>query len=267
MKRRGVLLALVVTLALPAVVAAGALVAAHRGGAALRAENSLLAFRTAIGLGADFLETDVHLTADGEVVVIHDPTLDRTTTGTGRVGEARLADLRALRLRAGDGRVTDQPLPTLAALLEALAPSRAQLLLEIKVDAEGKRYAGIEERVLALVATRALRDRVVVMAFEPDTLLRVRVLDESVRTCLLIGRGGAAEPANAMVARALAAKATQLGVDHRLVDADLVAASRAADLVLAAWTVNAEPDIRRMIDLGVSIVITDRPDVALRLAR
>ncbi len=252
----------------PGAAGAGPLVAAHRGGAALQPENSLLAFRTALGLGADLIESDVHLTADGEVVVLHDPTLERTTTGTGRVADARLADLRAIRLRTRDGGVTEQPLPTLGALLDLLAPSTARLLLEIKVDAAGRRYPTIEERVIALVTARALRDRVVIMAFQPETLLRVRALDESIRTCLLIGRGGAgSESAAAMTAAAVAARATDLGVDHRLVDVDVVAAARAAQLTLAAWTVDEEPDLRRMMALGVPIVITDRPDLALRLAR
>ncbi|MBI4560644.1 MAG: glycerophosphodiester phosphodiesterase family protein, partial [Candidatus Rokubacteria bacterium] len=90
-----------------------ALVAAHRGGALLWPENSLLAFRNAIALGADFLEVDAHPSRDGELVVIHDPTLDRTTTGAGAVRDRSLAELRALRLKDKDGKVTDQTIPTL----------------------------------------------------------------------------------------------------------------------------------------------------------
>src|SRR6266508_5664464 len=74
------------------------LFAAHRGGSLLWPENSLLAFRHAAALGADYLELDVHLSKDAQVVVIHDPTLDRTTTGTGPVRERALAELKALRL-------------------------------------------------------------------------------------------------------------------------------------------------------------------------
>src|SRR5215475_2485207 len=110
--------------------AAGPRVAAHRGGALLWPENSLRAFRGALGLGADFLETDVHLSADGEVMVIHDPTLERTTTGRGAVRENRLGDLGRVRLKAADGAVTDEPVPTLGALLDLLKPGRSSLLLE-----------------------------------------------------------------------------------------------------------------------------------------
>jgi glycerophosphoryl diester phosphodiesterase len=243
-------------------------IAAHRGGALLWPENSVRAFRNALALGADLLEIDVHLTSDGEVVVIHDPTLERTSTGTGAVGAARLADLSHVRLRARDGAVTDEPVPTLAQVLDLLRPAFAELLLEIKVDAARQPYAGIEEKTLALVSAKGLRERTVVMAFEPDTLRRVRALDAGLRTTMLVSRSRVererATPAT-IVGWATEVGATSLGVDHRILDAALVTAARQAGLRLAAWTVNAEPDIRRVLGHGVDIVISDRPDLALLL--
>src|SRR6202162_952714 len=79
------------------------LLAAPRGGSLLWPENSLLAFRNAVALGVDFIEFDVHLSKDGEVVVIHDPTLERTTTGTGPVKDRTAAELKALRLKDRTG--------------------------------------------------------------------------------------------------------------------------------------------------------------------
>ena len=244
-------------------------IAAHRGGALLWPENSLLAFRNALALGVDLLELDVHLTSDGEVVVIHDPTLERTSTGTGAVAAARLADLSGTRLRARDGPVTAEPVPTLAQVLDVLRPTQAELLLEIKIDAARRPYAGIEEKTLALVNAKGLRERTVVMAFEPDTLRRVRALDAGIRTTMLVSRSRvererAAAPT--VVGWATEVGATSLGVDHRVVDAPLVTAARQAGLRMAAWTVNTEPDIRRILDLGVDVVISDQPDLALRLA-
>jgi glycerophosphoryl diester phosphodiesterase len=245
------------------------LVAAHRGGAALWPENSLGAFRNALALGVDYLEADVHLSADGTAVVLHDPTLERTTNGAGAVRARRLADLASLRLRAGDGRVTDEPPPTLAQLLDLLGPAPTGLLLEIKVDDRARRYPGIEETVLALIRERGLAGRVLIMAFERETISRVRALDAEIRTALLIGRGQVQRervwPAES-VKWAVGLGATAIGFNHRLIDADVVAACRKANLVLAAWTVNDEADIRRVIDLGADIVVSDRPDVARRLA-
>ena len=103
MSRRGLLvlgLGLVASLLdRPGQAAPGVQLVAHRGGALLWPENSLIAFARAVELGADSLEFDVHLSRDGEPVIIHDPTLDRTTTGTGPVRMATLAALRALRLK------------------------------------------------------------------------------------------------------------------------------------------------------------------------
>jgi len=245
------------------------LVAAHRGGALLWPENSLTAYRNALALGVDYVETDVHLTADGEVVVLHDPTLERTTTGRGAVREARRAALAGIRLKAGDGSATDEPVPTLVQLLDLLGPARAGLLLEIKVDDRGQRYPGIEEKVLAMVRERGLGARTLVMAFERDTVRRVRELDPTMRTVLLIGRGQVERervwPA-ASVRWAVGLGAAAVGFNHRLIDPDVVAAAREARLTLAAWTVNEEADIRRVIGLGADIIISDRPDLALRVA-
>jgi glycerophosphoryl diester phosphodiesterase len=244
------------------------LVAAHRGGALLWPENSLTAFRGALGLGAHFVETDVHLSADGEVVILHDATLERTTTGAGTVRERTRGELRALRLKARTGAATDEPVPALADLLALLGPVPTRLLLEIKVGADGARYPGIEEKVLALVRGAGLAERTLVMAFQPETLRRVRELDATMRTVLLVGRPRTERerlrPAE-FIARARAVGAGHLGLNHRLVDAEVVQAARAAGVTLAVWTVNEEADLRRVVDLGVDVVITDRPDLALRL--
>jgi glycerophosphoryl diester phosphodiesterase len=243
-------------------------VAAHRGGALLWPENSLTAFRGALALGADYLETDVHLTADGEVVVLHDATLDRTTTGSGRVRTARLGDLPSLRLRDRNGGVTSDPVPTLGQLLDLLAPSPAQLLLEIKVDADRRRYPEIEEKVLALVNGRGLAGRTVIMGFEAETIRRTRTLQPSIRTAFLVGKGRVDRegvPAREAVRWAREVGATQLGIDHRVLDAGVVEAARAARLEVGAWTVNEERDIKTVIGAGVDLVTSDRPDLALRL--
>src|SRR5512132_4150501 len=109
------------------------LLAAHRGGAALWPENSLLAFRNAIALGADFIEFDVHPSRDGELVVVHDPTLDRTTSGAGPVKDRTLAELKALRLKDRAGALTAESVPTLDEVVAVAAKGNARMLLEIKV--------------------------------------------------------------------------------------------------------------------------------------
>ena len=216
----------------------------------------------------DALEFDLHMTADGEIVVLHDPTLERTTTGTGPVRDQKLAGLAGVRLRTRDGAVTDEPLPTFARLLDLASPASVELLPEIKVDANRQRYDGIEEKVLALLRARGLLARTTIQAFQVETIRRVRELEPKARTMLLVARGAVerdrARPAEA-VRRAHDLGATDLGMNHRLIDADVVAAARAAGIRVSAWTVNEEADIRRMVDLGVDMVMSDRPDLAKRL--
>ena len=244
------------------------LIAAHRGGAALWPENSLTAFRGALALGVDALEFDVHLTADGEPVVIHDATLERTTTGQGRVATTTLAELGHVLLRDLAGAPTADGVPTLAEALDLVAPSAVAVLPEIKLDAERRPYAGIEPRVVAALRARGLIGRATVQSFDDATLRRVRALEPAARTMLLIGRArmsAAGITAADAVRWALDAGASDLGVDHRVVDAALLAAARAAGLRVAAWTVNGEADLRRVGDLGVDLVMSDHPDLARRL--
>ena len=244
------------------------LIAAHRGGAGLWPEASLGAFKNAIALSVDFLEFDLHLTADGQVVVIHDPTLDRTTTARGAVRDLTLAELGSARIRARDGSVTDERVPTLAQVLELAAPAAVGILPEIKAGLERRRYEGIEEKVLALLRSRGMLPRSTVQSFDPATLARVRALEPAVRTMLLVG-GGRIEQARAQPSDAVGwareAGATDLGIDHRLIDAGVVAAARTAGIRLSAWTVNEDADLRRMLDLGVDVIMTDYPDRAKRL--
>ena len=261
---------LVASATLATVMAAGpaTLVAAHRGGAALWPENSLLAFRSALALGVDALELDLHLTADGEVVVLHDPSLDRTSTGTGAVRDLKLAELAAMRLKTREGAVTAERVPTFAQVLDLVAPTSVELLPEIKVDTNRQRYDRIEEKVLALIRARGLLPRTIIQAFQVETIRRLRELEPTAGTMLLVARGDVerdrARPAEA-VRRARELGATDLGMNHRLIDTDVMNAARAAGIRVAAWTVNEEADIRRMVDLGVDMVMSDRPDLAKRL--
>jgi glycerophosphoryl diester phosphodiesterase len=266
-KRAAAVLAVSVLLAATGAGAAGTRIAAHRGGAALAPENGLTAFRGALALGVDALELDVHLTADGVPVVIHDATLERTTTGRGAVGDTPLVQLRTLHLKARDGSVTTDTVPTLTEVLD-LAPAPVEVLPEIKT-AGGRRYPGIEEKVLAALAARRFGERATVQAFDEATLRRVRELEPAQRTMLLVsGRrleSARAEPTEA-VRWASTLGATDLGMDHRLIDARVIAAAATARVRLSAWTVNAEADLRRLLDLGVDLVMSDHPDLALRLA-
>jgi glycerophosphoryl diester phosphodiesterase len=245
------------------------LLAAHRGGALLWPENSLLAFRNAVALGADFIEFDVHLSKDGEAVVIHDPTLDRTTTGSGPVRERTTAELKALRLKDRTGAVTEETVPTLDEVVAIAAGARRRMLLEIKMDASRARYPGIEEKVLAILDRHRMAASTVMMAFEPSTWRRVHELRPDVATCALYSiRALSGTTLAAELATLRAAGVRFVGIEHTAVDAAAVAQARAAGIEIGAWTVNDAAGMKRLIDAGVAILITDQPDLAkILLAR
>ena len=242
------------------------LLAAHRGGALLWPENSLLAFRDAVALGADFIEFDVHLSRDGEVVVIHDPTLERTTTGSGPVKDRTVAELKALRLKDRAGAVTEETVPTLDEVAAVAAQRKRRMLLEIKVDPSRARYPGIEEKVLAILDRLGMAGSTVVMAFEASTWRRVRELRPDVATCALYSARMLGETSLAAELGALRSAGVRfIGVEHTAMDAAAVTQARGAGIGVGVWTVNAAADMKRLIDAGAAILITDQPDVAKTL--
>jgi len=242
------------------------LFAAHRGGALLWAENSLLAFRNALALGADFLELDVHLTRDGEVVVIHDATLERTTTGSGPVRERTLAELGAVRLKDRDGAVLEERIPTLDQVVALAAAGKRQILLEIKTDERRRRYPEIEEKVFAVLDRHHFTSFTVVMAFEAATWRRLRQLRPDARAAALYSaRMLRAADVTAELEALRQAGVGFVGLDQALVNADVARQARLAGLTLGVWTVNQREAIARFIDQGVGVVITDRPDLAKEL--
>jgi glycerophosphoryl diester phosphodiesterase len=238
-------------------------IAAHRGGARLWPENSITAFRGALGLGVDLVELDVHQTRDGEVVVVHDPTLERTTTGHGAVRDLTWAELSAVAIRG----TTDERLPRLADVLALLRPTSVGLLLEIKTGPGGERYPGIEERVLALVQAVGLADRTLIMAFDWAILERLRTLSPSVRLTGLLSQRGAERGGGvaALAPRLRALGANDLGIERTLLTPAVVRAAHDAGLSIGVWTVNEPEELSRALAAGVDYVTTDQPDVALRL--
>jgi glycerophosphoryl diester phosphodiesterase len=222
-----------------------------------------MAFRGALGLGVDLVELDVHQTRDGEVVVVHDSTLERTTTGHGAVRDLTWAELGAVVIRG----TADERLPRLAEVLALLRPTPVGLLLEIKTGPGGDRYPGIEERVLALVQAAGLADRTTVMAFDWAILERLRTLSPSVRLTGLLSHRGAERVGGvgSVASRLRALGANDLGIERTLLTPEAIRAAHDAGLSIGVWTVNEPEELRRALAAGVDYVTTDQPDIALRL--
>ena len=256
---------------------------AHRGGAAQWPENSLSAFRHAIAGGARIVECDVHLTADGEVAVIHDPTLDRTSSGRGPIARCTRADLQGARLRGANGALTDDHVPTLREVLAVAAPAGVALLVEMKTPGPavryerrgerfasfpGARYEGLERRVLDLLAEFGVLERTCILAFNPAVLAAVRALAPKQPLALLVDHHHVAEagaPAVETVAWARESGANFLGVHVSLCAEPVVREAHAAGIALGVFTVNDEATMRRLAGWGVDVIISDRADLVARL--
>ena len=162
-------------------------IAGHRGARDLWPENSLLGFRNLCGLGVDAVEFDIHQSADGGLVVIHDPLLDRTAHDSGPVGVRTLKQLTATRLRdAGE-----ECIPTLDSVLDVFGDSSLELHIEIKTDAFGNRYPGIEGRLVDAVKRRGLERRAVLTCFVPEVIETVRRLWPQARVLASLDRRSA----------------------------------------------------------------------------
>jgi glycerophosphoryl diester phosphodiesterase len=226
------------------------LVVAHRGASAEAPENTLAAYRAALARGAPAAECDVRLSADGVVVVIHDPTLDRTTDGTGPVAARTFAELRALDAGGWKSPLfAGERIPDLAEVLDVVHP-RMTLFIDLKDGHD------LEERIARVVGARA---GVVAIAFDPERLVRIGRLLPQVPTMLLVRRAPDDAP-ESLAAVATAAHAALLGVERSGVDRRLVEVARAAGLGVFAWTVNDPREGRQLAALGVDGIITDRPD-------
>jgi glycerophosphoryl diester phosphodiesterase len=222
------------------------LVFAHRGGSALKPENTIEAFDNGMALGADGLELDVHLSRDGEVVVHHDRTLDRTTVLTGPIAARTTAELREARV------------PTLAEVLTRYPDAR--IIIEMKVNT-----ADLAQRVVAAVRAADAVERVCLGSFGWRVLREARALEPRVATSAAreevrwaLYRTWCRWPVSRVAYAGY--QVPELAGRTRVVSPRFVAAAHAAGLGVQVWTVDTEDDARRLLEWGVDALITDRPD-------
>lgn len=230
------------------------LVVAHRGGSAAGPENTVVAIERAKADGATAVEVDVFLTADGVPVVIHDPTVDRTTDGTGRVADHTLAELRALNAAEGWPAYGHVPVPTLDEVLDAV--ERLDLKIEIELKHEVEDHEALARAIAETFGRRKLHDRAWVGSFDPTLVYRVRALDPQIIAAHAFKEGATGWT---LVDLALASDwlpaflgAGILEPRMDLVDHARLEAWRSAGYAINAWTANDGADQERLRALGVS---------------
>lgn len=234
------------------------LVIAHRGDSAHRPENTLVSFASALEAGAELVELDVQLTKDGHAIVLHDPTLDRTTSGRGKVREMTLAEVRAVSAgypqRFGQAYAGER-VPTLAEAL-ALLRGRARVMIEIKRDSVTDLDAGgVEARTIAEVRRAGMAKDVALLSFDRRALRRCREQAPEMTRGHLFYR----EPAEVVVVGAREAGCEIVLPEKGMLSDALVEAVRAAELRLATWVVDDVEELRRLLRFDLFGVASNRP--------
>ncbi|MBM7504763.1 glycerophosphodiester phosphodiesterase [Agromyces aurantiacus] len=234
-------------------------VLAHRGLALEAPENTLAAFEHAVRAGAAYLETDVHVSADGAAVLAHDPTLERVAGRADAVASLTMAELRRIDLGSGHG------YGTLDELLHAFPDAR--LNIDVKTDAaepatiESIRRGGAADRVLLTSFSDARRRRLV--AALPG------IATSAGRASVLRARAASVTRSAALMRRATTGLGA-LQIPERvgrmtLLSPALIGGAHAAGVEVHVWTVNDVADMRRLLALGIDGIVTDRADLALRV--
>lgn len=236
---------------------------AHRGASAAAPPNTLAAFKKAIELGADGIEFDVHFSADGVPVVIHDFTVDATTDGSGRVADLTLAQLK--QLDAGtrfDPAFTGERIPTLDEVLEAVSGRRGwggELLLNVELKTTSPGDNGLERAVITLVEQHSLSRRVLFSSFNPFSLRRAKRIAPHIPAGLLYDQGLSLPLRRAWLAFLAPHEARH--PHYKMVDARYMAWARRRGYRVNTWTVDDPAEMRRLVGLGVNGIITNVPDV------
>jgi glycerophosphoryl diester phosphodiesterase len=227
---------------------------AHRGASGHAPEHTFAAYDRAVAMGADYLEQDLHVTADGHLVVLHDDTLDRTTDGSGRVEEHTLADVRALDAGAWFApEFAGERVPTLDAVLARYGHGQ-RYYIETKAP-------DIEERLVALLDRHGLLDagrwQVLIQSFEPTHLRRIRELEPRLPLIQLVGLR---DPSLLDHLDEISAYAAGIGPSRALLDARILAAAHARGLAVHPYTYETDEDHAAAVALGVDGAFTNFPD-------
>lgn len=228
-------------------------VAAHRGAMGHAPENTVAAFTKAIEMRSHMSELDIHQSRDGELIVIHDALVARTTGGSGEIKDLSLAEIK--KLDAGthfDSAFAGEPVPTLQEVMD-LVRGKMALNVEVKAGSEGV-YPEIIDRLIEHVRRNELVESLVVSSFRREYLLELRSKAPEIRAALLYSKPFDAPWQDAVD------NGWDLHPNFRAIDAELMDESHRRGVVVRAWTVNEPQGMRELLDLGVDAIITNYPD-------
>lgn len=223
----------------------------HRGARHEKPENTLGGFKYIISLGLKAVELDIHLSQDGEIMVIHDGTLERTTNGNGAVSDHNLSFLQSLD--AGQG----EKIPTLKEVCDLLLPEGFEIQVEIK---DPKTVSPLIEMLNGL--TKEQLQQIIVISFDHRTIYKVKEQLPAVKTAALIDNY-TLDPCSVV----RAAKADGLSISIRFVDGELVDKLHAQGYEVTVWNANTKEQYEEMKKLGLDYMATDAPSEILKWAK
>jgi glycerophosphoryl diester phosphodiesterase len=233
---------------------------AHRGSKGVRPENTIVAFNKAIDEGADGIETDVHLSKDGELVIIHDETVNRTTNGEGRIFDKTLAEIK--RLDAGayfSEKYVDERIPTLQEVIDLLVQRNYQGIFNLELKTDKIKYPGIEQKVYEFFKDNDFPFHLVYSSFNPKSISVLHKLQPDVETASLF-------KINTKAARRFSRRRI---IQEWHPSIAWVRSHRffLPHVQLRPWTVNSEDDIRYCFKKRFKGIITDYPARALKIRK
>jgi glycerophosphoryl diester phosphodiesterase len=214
----------------------------HRGARGIEPENTIRSFKKALELGVDYIECDVHLTKDGQIVLMHDHTVDRTTNGTGLVNSFTFDEIR--KLDAGKG----EKIPTLQELLD-LVKGKVKLHIELKDE-------NATEKTVRLVEKNGMVDQVFLTSGNTETLKKVKELNPSISMEHIFG-----EPPADAIERALSVGAKRVSCHISHLTKEFVQKAYKNGIQVIAWPPNTVEEAKKAVEYGVDLICTDRPDV------
>ena len=234
------------------------LIFGHRGYAAVYPENTMISFKEALKAGADGIELDVQLSKDKELVVIHDPTVDRTTDGTGSVRELTLDQLKQLNAAHQSNTVDFAPIPTLRDVMEWLVES--DMLLNIELKNAVYPYEGMEEKVIELIREYDMEERVILSSFNHYSLVYCHRLAPDIETAPLYSDG-----LYMPWVYAESIRAKSIHPKFRAAPNEIIEQCQQAGIAVRPYTVNRKGEMKRLFKVGCAAFITDDPHLAANL--
>lgn len=236
---------------------------AHRGFSGIAPENTMAAFERAVAIKADGIETDVHLSKDGKVVICHDETVTRTTNGSGPIGELTFEELQALDAGSWfSPEFSKERIPALEDLLKLVG--KTDLILNIELKTDKVHYPGIEAKVLALLKEYGLVEQTIISSFNFQSLTNIKALLPELATAALFK--DPTKIAN-FWGQMSALKVDAIHPCHLYLSGEMIGEARQRGIQVNAWTPNQPEEIERLLKLQVHGVITDFPDRAERIGR